>query len=80
MGINNRIRRLNADFVRFMVWKNKDSNTQMFSMIDVLKPYSLLGFMRFFVFFEKENFYDKTDLSTTQINKKIAAYHQYYAV
>ncbi|WP_300902024.1 type I restriction endonuclease subunit R, partial [Helicobacter japonicus] len=45
-----------------------------------LKPHNLLEFTRFFVLFEKETFNDKTGLSTTKIIKKIAAYHQYYAV
>lgn len=79
-GLNSKVGSLSADFVRFMVWKNEESNTQMPLMPDVLKPHNLLEFTRFFVLFEKETFNDKTGLSTIQINKKIAAYHQYTAV
>lgn len=80
-GINSKVGSLSADFTRFMVWKNEDkTNTQMPQIPDVLKPHNLLEFTRFFILFEKETFYDKAGLSTTKINKKIAAYHQYYAV
>ena len=79
-GLNSKVGSLSGDFVRFMVWKNEESNTQMPLMPDVLKPHNLLEFTRFFVLFEKETFNDKTGLSTTKIIKKIAAYHQYYAV
>lgn len=77
-GLNSKVGSLSGDFVRFMVWKNEES--QMPLMPDVLKPHNLLEFTRFFVLFEKETFNDKTGLSTTKIIKKIAAYHQYYAV
>ncbi|WP_300856328.1 type I restriction endonuclease subunit R [uncultured Helicobacter sp.] len=80
-GLNSKVGSLSADFTRFMVWKNEDkTDTQMPQIPDVLKPHNLLEFTRFFIFFEKETFYDKAGLSTTKINKKIAAYHQYYAV
>ena len=72
-GLNSKVGSLSADFVRFMVWKNEESNTQMPLMPDVLKPHNLLEFTRFFVLFEKETFNDKTGLSTTKIIKKIAA-------
>ncbi|MCX2683763.1 type I restriction endonuclease subunit R [Campylobacter sp. MIT 21-1685] len=77
-GLNSKVGSVSADYERFMQWRNEDkSYTQM---LDVLKLHNLLEFTRFFVLFEKESFYDKSGLSTTQINKKIAAYHQYYAV
>ncbi|WP_416861597.1 type I restriction endonuclease subunit R, partial [Helicobacter ganmani] len=80
-GLNSKVGSLSADFTRFMVWKDEDkTDTQMPQIPDVLKPHNLLEFTRFFILFEKETFYDKAGLSTTQINKKIAAYHQYYAV
>ena len=77
-GLNSKVGSLSADFVRFMVWTNEESQIPL--MPDVLKPHNLLEFTRFFVLFEKETFNDKTGLSTTKIIKKIAAYHQYYAV
>ena len=80
-GLNSKVGSLSADFTRCMVWKDEDkTDTQMPQIPDVLKPHNLLEFTRFFILFEKETFYDKAGLSTTQINKKIAAYHQYYAV
>lgn len=77
-GLNSKVGSLSADFTRFMVWKNEESQIPL--MPDVLKPHNLLEFTRFFVLFEKETIYDKTGLSTIQISKKIAAYHQYTAV
>lgn len=80
-GLNSKVGSLSADFTRFMVWKDEDkTDTQMPQIPDVLKPHNLLEFTRFFILFEKETFYDKAGLSTTHINKKIAAYHQYYVV
>lgn len=80
-GLNSKVGSLSTDFTRFMVWKDEDkTDTKMPQIPDVLKPHNLLEFTRFFILFEKETFYDKAGLSTTQINKKIAAYHQYYAV
>lgn len=80
-GLNSKVGSLSTDFTRFMVWKDEDkTDTQMPQIPDVLKPHNLLEFTRFFILFEKETFYDKAGLSTTKINKKIAAYHQYYAV
>ncbi|MGI0406997.1 type I restriction endonuclease [Helicobacter himalayensis] len=77
-GLNSKVGSLSADFVRFMVWKNEDKpHTQM---PEVLQPHNLLEFMRFFIIFEKETLNDKIGLSAIQINKKLAAYHQYYAV
>ncbi|WP_304421740.1 type I restriction endonuclease, partial [Helicobacter japonicus] len=52
-GLNSKVGSLSGDFVRFMVWKNEESNTQMPLMPDVLKPHNLLEFTRFFVLFEK---------------------------
>jgi len=70
---------LTRDFGRFMSWKTKDGKTEathlemqmqvMFS--GMLNKLTLLDFIRQFIVFEK---------SDTKTFKKVAAYHQYYAV
>ena len=70
---------LTSDWTRFMSWKTKDGKTtsettipQMEVMfLGMLNKYTLLDLIRHFIVFEK---------SQDKIQKKVAAYHQYYAV
>ncbi len=70
---------LTSDYGRFMSWKTKDGLTtadhlqpQMEVMfLGMLNKTTLLDLIRQFIVFEK---------SDTKILKKVAAYHQYYAV
>ncbi|MFH1937677.1 MAG: type I restriction endonuclease subunit R, partial [Bacteroidota bacterium] len=70
---------LTSDWTRFMSWKTKDGKTtsettipQMEVMfLGMLNKYTLLDLIRHFIVFEK---------SQDKILKKVAAYHQYYAV
>ena len=70
---------LTSDFGRFMSWKTKDGKTtadhlqpQMEVMfLGMLNKTTLLDLIRQFIVFEK---------SDTKTLKKVAAYHQYYAV
>jgi len=70
---------LTSDFGRFMAWKTKDGKStadnllpQMEVMFNgMLNKETLLDLIRSFIVFEKEK--EKT-------HKKVAAYHQYYAV
>jgi type I restriction enzyme R subunit len=80
---------LSADLSRYMAWKTADGikeasrfKPQLETLIKgMLKPATLLDLVRNFIVFEKTKKEDaKTGLIQIQTAKKIAAYHQYYAV
>lgn len=88
-GIDTKYGSLTAPWTRFMTWKTKDglkedSNTepQINTLIKgLLKPEKLLEIVRDFTVFEKEEKFDEdTGLKRIETSKKIAGYHQYYAV
>jgi len=70
---------LTSDYGRFMKWKTKDGKTEathldmgLQTMFEgMLNKHTLLDLVRQFIVFEKSN---------TKTLKKVAAYHQYYAV
>jgi type I restriction enzyme, R subunit len=80
---------LSAGFSRFLSWKTSDG-VNLASRLDTelevllkgqLNPQTLLDLIRFFIVFEKNKKEDlKTGLVTIETVKKVAAYHQYYAV
>jgi type I restriction enzyme R subunit len=88
-GLEAKAGSLSADFSRFMAWKSADGKeeasnlvSQMETLINgMLNKKTLLDLIRHFIVFEKSK---KEDTKTGQITittiKKIAAYHQYYAV
>ncbi|OKH33803.1 restriction endonuclease subunit R [[Phormidium ambiguum] IAM M-71] len=85
-GLEARTGSLSSDFSRFLAWKNNQPNqkpdVEIESLIkEQLNPPTLLNLIRYFTVFEKtaqEN--PKTKVITIKTDKKIAAYHQYYAV
>ncbi|MEJ1488722.1 MAG: type I restriction endonuclease subunit R, partial [Candidatus Sedimenticola sp. (ex Thyasira tokunagai)] len=88
-GLEARMGSLSAGFSRFMAWKTADGQqeasrlvSQMETLIQgVLSPAILLELLRHFTVFEKSRREDpKTGLTTVETVKKIAAYHQFYAV
>ncbi|MEM9567288.1 MAG: type I restriction endonuclease subunit R, partial [Cyanobacteria bacterium P01_E01_bin.34] len=90
-GLSARAGSLSAPFSRFSQWKRKlpdgtidntsDTN-ELDSLVDgMLNKHTLLDLVRHFTVFEKEKQVDPdTDVVTLNTTKKIAAYHQYYAV
>lgn len=80
---------ISADFNRYMAWKSADGNTeasrfapQLETLVKgMLNPATLLDLVRNFIVFEKSKKED-TETGITQVEtvKKLAAYHQYYAV
>jgi type I restriction enzyme, R subunit len=88
-GLEAKAGSMSASLSRFMKWKTKDGKTnashlesEMLILIDGLlgKP-TLLDYIRHFIVFEKVKKEDvKTKVTTIETIKKIAAYHQYYAV
>jgi type I restriction enzyme R subunit len=88
-GLDAKAGTISSDFSRFIAWKSSDGYfedkttvPQIDTLIKgMLKKNVLLDLIRHFIVFEKSKQEDlKTGLSQIQIIKKIAAYHQYYAV
>ncbi len=88
-GMECRAGSLSAGFNRFMMWKSADGKAdasrfspQLETLINgMLNPATLLDLVRNFIVFEKTKKEDaKTGITQVEIEKKLAAYHQYYAV
>jgi len=88
-GLDAKVGSLTAGWSRFMVWKTSDGDKedkvtipQMQTVIQgMLRPDVLLDLIKQFTVFEKTKKEDsKTGFTTIETAKKIAAYHQYYAV
>lgn len=88
-GIDAKVGSLTADWSRFMAWKTSDGSKedkvtvpQIETVIrGLLRPEILLDIVKQFTVFEKTKKEDsKTGLPMIETAKKIAAYHQYYAV
>jgi len=88
-GLEARAGSLSAGFSRFTAWKSEDGEhiaSPLMSQLDVLingmlQKDTLLDLIRSFTVFEKHKTEDlKTGITTIKTVKKIAAYHQYYAV
>ena len=87
-GIEAKTGSLTAGFSRFMRWKTVDGMLEDDSVIPqietlskgMLRPDVLLDLIKQFTVFEKTESEDENGLKQIQTVKKIAAYHQYYAV
>lgn len=88
-GLEARAGSISAGFSRFMAWKTSDGETEASPLVGqletlingMLNKATLLDLVRHFIVFEKSKKEDlKTGVITIQTEKKLAAYHQYYAV
>ena len=88
-GIDARVSSLSAPYSRFLAWKSPEYDTKKFSwqlelktLVEyMLEPTTLLKLVRYNTVFEKEEQVDEqTGLTSVQTIKKVAAYHQYYAI
>lgn len=88
-GLDARVGTISSDISRFLAWKSSDgfkedtaTTPQIETLIKgMIKKEVLLDLIWHFVVFEKSKKEDpKTRLSSVITVKKIAAYHQYYAV
>jgi len=86
-GIDARISSVSAPFSRYLAWKSPEkSENGIFPEMQImaermLKKDVLLKLIRYNTVFEKEEIKDeKTGLFSVVKIKKVAAYHQYYAV
>jgi type I restriction enzyme, R subunit len=88
-GLEAKAGSISAGLSRFMAWKSADGKTEASKLVGqletlingMLNKATLLDLIRHFIVFEKSS---KEDAITKQISistvKKLAAYHQYYAV
>lgn len=88
-GLEAKAGTISSDISRFMTWKTSDGKTEASNLISqmetlikgMLNKKTLLDLIRHFIVFEKTKKEDKdTGIITIQTIKKLAAYHQYYAV
>jgi len=88
-GVDAKYGSLTAPITRFMTWKTKDgiqedpiTEPQINTLVKgLLNHATLLEIIKDFTVFEKEKKYDdETGLTRIETVKKIAGYHQYYAV
>ncbi|MDP2723334.1 MAG: type I restriction endonuclease, partial [Bacteroidales bacterium] len=88
-GLEARAGSLSADKSRFMAWKSadgKDEASPLVSQLEtliqgMLNKETLIDIIRHFIVFEKHRKEDSvTKITTISTVKKLAAYHQYYAV
>ena len=88
-GLEAKAGTLSSDMSRFMAWKTSDGVTEASKLIGqmetlikgMLNKQTMLDLIRYFIVFEKMKHEDmKTGITTIRTTKKMAAYHQYYAV
>ena len=88
-GLKAKAGSLSAGLTRFMAWKSADGKEEASNLVSqletlingMLNKETLLDLIRHFVVFEKSKKEDiKTGIVSISTVKKLAAYHQYYAV
>ena len=88
-GLEARAGSLSAGMSRFMVWKSADGKVEASPLVSqletliqgMLNKVTLLDLLRHFIVFEKSKKKDtQTGVISISTVKKLAAYHQYYAV
>lgn len=88
-GLEARAGSISSSFSRFMTWKSADGKAEASHLVSqletlingMLNKRTLLDLIRHFIVFEKSKREDpKTGITTISTVKKLAAYHQYYAV
>lgn len=88
-GLEARAGTLSSGISRFMTWKSADGKEEASHLVSqietlitgMLNKETLLDLIRHFIVFEKSKKEDsKTGITTISTVKKLAAYHQYYAV
>jgi type I restriction enzyme R subunit len=88
-GLEAKVGSISASYSRYMAWKSADGEAEASHLVSqletlikgMLNKETLLDFIRHFIVFEKSKTTDgKTGITSITTVKKIAAYHQYYAV
>lgn len=88
-GLEAKAGSISSGFSRFMSWKTADGKTEASHLVSqletliqgMLNKETLIDLIRHFIVFEKSKKEDsETGITTISTIKKLAAYHQYYAV
>lgn len=87
-GLEARAGSLSAIFSRFMAWKSSDGKSEASGLVSqletlikgMLNKATLLDLLRHFLVFERSKKEDSQGIASISTIKKLAAYHQYYAV
>ncbi len=88
-GLEAKAGSISAAFSRYMTWKSADGKAEASHLVSqletliagMLNKTTLLDLIRHFIVFEKSKKEDpETGITTISTVKKLAAYHQYYAV
>jgi type I restriction enzyme R subunit len=88
-GLEAKAGSISAGFSRFMSWKSADGKAEASHLVSqletliqgMLNKETLIDLIRHFIVFEKSKKEDsETGITTISTVKKLAAYHQYYAV
>ncbi len=88
-GLEAKAGSLSSGLTRFMAWKSADGKDEASNLVSqletlingMLNKNTLLDLIRHFIVFEKSKKEDaETKITTISTVKKLAAYHQYYAV
>ena len=87
-GLEAKAGSISAGLSRYMAWKTADGKAEASHLIGqleiliqgMLNKTTLLDLVRHFIVFEKTKKLDADGISTVSTVKKMAAYHQYYAV
>lgn len=88
-GLEAKAGTISAGFSRFMAWKSADGKAEASHLVSqletlingMLNKETLIDLIRHFIVFEKSKKEDaETGIATISTVKKLAAYHQYYAV
>lgn len=87
-GLEAKAGTVSADFTRYMTWKTANGRTKASTtqpqleviLQGLLNPVTLLDMIRHFIVFETSKHEDANGIISIRSVKKMAAYHQYYAV
>lgn len=87
-GLEAKAGTISSGMSRFMAWKSADGKEEASHLVGqleilvkgMLNKETLLALVRHFIVFEKSKKEDARGISTITTVKKLAAYHQYYAV
>ncbi len=87
-GLEAKMGSLSAGYDRFMYWKTADGKKEASHLVSQLETLikglfnkeTLVDYIRYFILFEKAKKEDENGQTIVQTTKKIAGYHQYYAV
>ena len=87
-GLEAKAGTISSGLSRFMAWKSSDGKSEANKLVSqvetmikgMLNPVTLLDLIRNFIVYEKTKKEDKNGITTIETVKKLAAYHQYYAV